>query len=62
MKLHFRLHLDPSWRYRDIKHMKMELEGKKQGLRYIRKEAVKSREKHIRNLEKSLNKKLYKKL
>jgi hypothetical protein len=62
MKLHFRLHLESSGKYRDIKFLRREIESKKQGLRYIRKEAVKSREKHIRNLEKSLNKKLYKKL
>jgi len=62
MKLHFRLHLEPSWRYGDIKYLKTEIEGRKRGLRDIRKEAVKSQEKHIRELEKSLNEKLYKRL
>jgi len=62
MKLYFRLHLESLWRYREIKNLKTEIEGKKQGLRFIRKEAVKSRKKHIWNLEKFLNKRLYKKL
>lgn len=47
---------------RDIKFLQREIDSLKLGLRHTRKEKVKSKEKHIRNLEKYILKRTKRKL
>lgn len=62
MKIQFKIHIDRRSTYNYIKCLRQEIQGKKSGLRHIRKEAVKTREKHIRNLEKQLSHVVFKKI